>query len=176
MFNSFKLAPSKKEVASEEAQKYIQTVSDNKSVPEIQTNLMLKKGEKAILEYNRSYLQETRVVRKTSGGGAGFRVAKGVTIGKYSGTSQSHQELKVLDQGTLTITNQRIIFTGPEQTRDVPLSKITRFNMNGKDFEVNASNRKKSMVFSIPGNLMIHNFILEILARGQDPFDLADSY
>jgi hypothetical protein len=176
IYLAYIITQAKKERAKiyqQEGQEYIARASDTKSVPEIKTDIFLQKNEKAILESENSYLQETRAVRKTSGGGAGIRVAKGVTVGKFASTSHSQQQLKVIDQGVLTITNKRIIFTGSEETRDIPISKIAKAVLTGKNLEINATNRKKSMIFSVSGNPVVWNFVLEIIARGDDPLDLS---
>lgn len=73
-------------------------------------------------------LLEPRSVR-TSGafyGGPTFRVAKGVSfrLGAASGRSTSHEEIKNIDTGILTLTNFRLVFSGSMKTANIPLAKI----------------------------------------------------
>ena len=157
-----------------EAQEYFDTVTENKAVPTITTDLFLKDKEEAILEEENCSISETRAVRSHSGKGGSVRIAKGVSIGGYSGTSRSNQEWKVLDFGTLTLTNKRIIYTGNKETRDILLSKVVSAKIekglwgSSRYLEINTSNRKKSIRFSIQGNEYIWSLLLQLLKQGAD--------
>jgi len=71
---------------------------------------------------------ESRSVRTGTAvyGGPTFRVAKGVSfrLGGASGSSTSHEELRPIDSGVLTFTNQRIVFSGRLRTASIQLGKI----------------------------------------------------
>jgi len=73
-------------------------------------------------------LLESRSVRtgKAIYGGPTFRVTKGVSfrLGGASGSSTSYDELKTIDNGILTFTNQRIVFSGRMRTVGIQLREI----------------------------------------------------
>lgn len=73
-------------------------------------------------------LWESRAVRKTSGGygGPSFRVAKGVyfRVGGFQAKSESHDELKNIDLGELTLTNKRLVFSGAKRSVNIDIRKI----------------------------------------------------
>lgn len=94
-----------------------------------------------------------------SGGYAGvsFRVAKGVRLntGGTSGTSTRNPETEqVLDTGSMTATNQRIIFTGANQVRVFDLDKLVNMESGPNGFRVSiaVSNRQKTSTLQ-SGNL-----------------------
>ena len=86
--------------------------------------IMLKKNERAVFSINNISLSENRSVRTGSYGGSRVRVAKGISVGGGSFKSQSHEELTVIDNGTLILTNQRMVFVGKTHSSDIPLKKI----------------------------------------------------
>ncbi len=90
--------------------------------------VLLKRGERAVAVIPGVTLKEPRSVRKTYGGGGGpsIRIAKGVYFrtGGFASRSESHEEIKEIDSGTLTLTNRRLVFTGRKRTVNVPLGKI----------------------------------------------------
>jgi len=69
-------------------------------------------------------LLEARAVRKGSYGGPTIRVAKGFSFRLGAFQAQTHEELKVLDQGAITLTNKRIVYSGSKKTVNIPLTKI----------------------------------------------------
>jgi hypothetical protein len=87
--------------------------------------ILLKKNETAIFMIPNISLSENRSVRTGTYGSSRIRVAKGISIGGGSFRSQSHEELTELDKGSLTLTNQRIVFMGRSHSLDIPLKNIT---------------------------------------------------
>ena len=73
--------------------------------------VILKKNENISIVMNNIHLQEPRAVRQTRAayGGPTIRVAKGVSFrfGGASAKSESHEEIRVIDQGSLILTNKR---------------------------------------------------------------------
>ena len=101
------------------------------SVPEFRTDantVPLKRGERAVAVIPGVTLKEPRSVRTTYGGGGGpsFRIAKGVYFrtGGFAARSESHEEIKAIDSGTLTLTNRRVVFAGKKRTINFSLGKI----------------------------------------------------
>jgi hypothetical protein len=159
-----------------EAENYIAEVKSKKALPTIQTSIFLDKDEKAFLE-EETKLNETRAIRKHSGGmgGIGFRVVKGVYVGggRRSGTSESHQEWRMIDSGNLIITNQRMIFRGGKENRAVPLKKILSVSISIDAIEVAVESKSKSMVFPVQ-NGYIWGAVINILRQVDDPLNLGD--
>jgi len=181
MFNFLTPSPPKKELLLEEAKKYLDQIKEKGKVPTITSDVFLAKDEIAILESPRTKLSETRAVRKSSGGFGGVRVAKGVSLGGYSGSSQSKQQWTDLDQGILTVTNKRIIFAGNKTTRDLKISKLVSANITpipffGTQLEMNVSSRKKGMRFNLgkDENHHIWSLIFQLLKQGADLKNMTD--
>lgn len=159
-----------------EAENYINIIKEKKSLPIIKPSAFLNKNEQAFLE-EETKLTEPRAIRKYSGGtrGVGFRVMKGVYIGAggRSGTSENHQEWRLIDTGKLIITNQRLIFLGGKENRAIPLKKILSLNVSLDAIEVAVESRSKSMVFSVK-NGYIWGAVLNIVRSVDDPLNLGD--
>ncbi|MCE5339492.1 MAG: hypothetical protein LLF90_12525 [Methanomicrobiaceae archaeon] len=88
-------------------------------VPELGADsnaVLLKRGERAVAAIPGVTLKEPRSVWTTYGGGGGpsFRIAKSVYFrtGGFAARSESHEEIQVIDSGTLTLTNRRMVFVG----------------------------------------------------------------
>jgi hypothetical protein len=91
-------------------------------------NLTLHNGEEVLCIFPETILTEPRAIRTSRGAYAGpsFRIAKGVSFrfGGYRGTSESHEELRPIDRGTLALTNQRLVFEGSGRTISTRLEDI----------------------------------------------------
>jgi hypothetical protein len=159
-----------------EAENYIEDIKKNKGLPIIIPSIFLDKNEHAFLEEDTS-LQETRAIRKHSGGmsGVGFRVAKGVYVGggKRSGTSESHQEWRTIDVGKLVITNKRMVFRGSKENRVIPLKKIISVETMLDGIEVALEARSKTIIFPVK-NSYIWGTVINIIRRTDDPINLGD--
>jgi hypothetical protein len=118
-------------------------------------NVLLGKDEGIYLTVERSILAEER----SSGGhwegrSQGFSVPIG-SIGGHSvryrvGASRGHfvkdpPQLKAIDEGVVTITSNRLVFTGGKQTREAHFSKLIGFQYmpDGDGVVLNVSNRQK---------------------------------
>lgn len=86
--------------------------------------IILKKNEDLLLSFPNISLSEPRAVRTGAYGGPSFRVAKGVSLRVGGFRAQSHEEIKNIDSGTLTLTNKRIVFSGTKRNTNIPLRKI----------------------------------------------------
>jgi len=157
----------KRAVLIEEANSFVEQIKQNKGLTPIASGLLLKPEEEAFLETN-SVLQETRAIRYHKRGGAGFRVMKGVWIGAGSGTSESKDEWRVIDQGKLTLTNKKLVFDGSKGDRVIPLNKIISINPWLDGIEVSTENRSKSMLLSV-NNPFIWAAVINVLNKVEDP-------
>lgn len=110
-----------------------------------------QKNEKTSIIMNNISLLEPRSVRNYSGayGGPTIHVAKGVSfrLGGVSGHSESHEEIKPIDKGTLVLTNKRLIFIGTKRTTNIDLRKIVAIKPYKDGIESQRSNKQKSEYF-----------------------------
>ena len=124
-------------------------------------SVILKKDEKVIVALPNITLKESRSVRVSSGsyGGPSFRVAKGVYfhVGGFGSTSQSHGEIKDIDRGVLTITNQRFVFSGGMKSVDVPLRKVTGLDPFSDGVALHREGYQKTQYFVWRGKLATLN-------------------
>ncbi|MBI2031110.1 MAG: hypothetical protein HYT08_00690 [Candidatus Levybacteria bacterium] len=166
----------KKELLVAEANEFSLNLNKEKNLPAISTQLLLKPQEEAFVQTD-SKLYETRAVsyHKSSGSGGAVRIAKGVYVGgsSRSGKSESVQELKPIDEGTLILTNKRFVFDGKNENRIIPLDKIISIDPHIDSIEISAENRTKSMWFTVP-NCFIWIFTFQILIQVPDPHKLGE--
>ena len=146
-----------------EASSYANKIKADKKIPVIQTNIFLENRESAYLEESVQML-ETRAVRKSRGGFGGLRIARGITVGRYSGTSESHQEWRAIDSGKLTITNKRIVFDGQDGNKIIPISKIISVVTRDKDIQLSIADKAKDVCFSV-GNGYIWSLVINIVKK-----------
>lgn len=113
--------------------------------------VILKKNEKALLFLSDVALWESRAVRQTRGayGGPTFRIAKGVSfkVGSFQSHSESHEELRTIDQGMLTLTNKRLVFTGAKRTTNIDLRKIISIEPYKDGIASQRENKQKTEYF-----------------------------
>ncbi|NLA39727.1 MAG: hypothetical protein GX882_10220, partial [Methanomicrobiales archaeon] len=125
------------------------------SVPELRVEanaVLLKRGERAVAVIPGVTLKEPRSVRKTYGGGGGpsIRIAKGVYFrtGGFASRSESHEEIKEIDSGTLTLTNRRLVFTGRKRTVNVPLGKIVGMEPYRDAIAINRDGKQRTEYYT----------------------------
>lgn len=115
----------------------------NSSNQNIDSPAILKSKEHLVWG-EQSRLDEPRAVRHY--GGTSLRVAKGVRI--HMGQSESHQEMRQIDNGYLTLTNKRLIFSGEKRSSNIDLRKIMNVTIYLDGFKVNIENRQKPQFFA----------------------------
>jgi hypothetical protein len=117
-------------------------------------------GEEVIFCLPNVDLMEPRAVRysqrQSQGayGGSSVRIAKGFSIrtGGYGGTSQSQSEsvdeLRTIDRGTLTLTSKRLVFLGAKRTSNTKLKDIITVEATYQDaFEVHRERKDKAETY-----------------------------
>lgn len=112
--------------------------------------IMLKKGEEAILYYENVSFREARAVRNsvsryagTSGKAMGIPLRSGMSATK----SESHDEIRAIDTGTLTVTTKRLVFTGKIKNVNIPLNKIMSMTPYTDGIAVRSENKQKTQYF-----------------------------
>lgn len=121
--------------------------------------IALKQFEETLCVFPETTLIEPRAVRnwRSNYGGPSFRVAKGVSfrLGASAGASESHDELRAIDAGTLMLTNLRLIFVGSKRTTSIPLEKIINLDTEGfsDSLRINREGKQKAEVFQLNTSL-----------------------
>lgn len=130
--------------------------------------IVLKKNEKPIYKLEDVSFSEPRAVRTSNGGygGVSVRITKGVTLhsGRVGSTSESHDEIKNIDNGDFLITNKRIIFLGSNRTINIDLNKIVSVSNEYNTIQIQRSNKQKPEYF---GNIKTTEHIT-VENRGYD--------
>jgi len=114
--------------------------------------IILKKNENFLLNINYVSLWEPRAVRTTKGGygGPSFRVAKGVyfRLGAFNARSESHEELREIDNGKLSLTDRRFIFSGDKRTVSIDIKKILSVHPYRDGVAIRKEGREKIQYFT----------------------------
>lgn len=114
----------------------------------VKAPIILKKNEKLQLVLPEISLLEPRAVRTSVYGGPGFRVAKGVYFRVGRTRSESHEELKHIDQGVLSLTNKRFVFSGTKRNVSVDLRKIVSMEPYSDGIALRVEGRQKTQYFT----------------------------
>lgn len=113
-----------------------------------EASIILKKKEELQLALSNISLLEPRAVRTGGYGGPSFRVAKGVYFRVGGFRSESHEELRNIDQGTLTLTNKRLVFSGTKRTINIDLGKIVSVEPYSDGVALRRSGKEKTQYFT----------------------------
>ncbi len=113
--------------------------------------VLLKRKEELQVVLPNMALWEPRSVRQSVGGygGPSFRIAKGVSwrLGAFKAQSESHEELRAIDQGRFTLTSKRLVFSGAKRTVDINLNKLVSIEPYSDGIAVRTSGRQKTQYF-----------------------------
>jgi len=127
--------------------------SFNETIDTAKQKLSLKKDEH-IIYHDFTLYSEPRAIREYVRGFSGFRIAKGVYIGGGRGRAESHEELRVLDYGTLTITNKRLIFMGKFKGHNIKHDHISFVDVHTDGIQIGKTGRQRTMYFSSESGLL----------------------
>lgn len=127
----------------QDALEFIQGIERTGTLPSPDKNVILQKGETALLD-EASILYETRAYSVS--GGAGTRIGR-IYVG--GGASESHQRWRQIDTGRLTLTSKRLIFDGSQENRALRLADIVSVQNWSDAIEVSTQRRAKSLVFQV---------------------------
>jgi hypothetical protein len=137
----------------------------------IDVRVALKSNEHGVW-VEKSELHEPRSVREFKGGsrGVSVRVAKGVSVrlGNFKGQSESHEEMRHIDDGTLILTNKRIIFSSTHRSSNIDLRKILDLVVFTDGFRVYIENRKRPQFFAVSDPAFWHALLKGVIkSRGE---------
>ena len=117
---------------------------ENGDVPEIDAGINLFRGERCFYRSDAAWHELKQVTRRFNYGGPTMRIKimKGVywRAGSLGVQRVSEDVLKHLDDGTLFLTNKRIIFMGRRKNKNIRLNRILDFEIysNGVQIEKDA--------------------------------------
>jgi len=110
--------------------------------------IILKKKEELQLALPNISLLEPRAVTTGGYGGPSVRVAKGVYFRVGGFRAESHEELRNIDQGTLTLTNKRLVFSGTKRTINIDLRKILSVEPYSDSIALRRESKEKTQYFT----------------------------
>ena len=146
----------RKEIANQLLQMIDSVEEQLRSDERQNVELRLKEGERHLMDVNGvSMIEPRRAPARYEGGHAGVsvRLAKGVygRVGRSkSRRVPQHDIMKIIDTGTLHITNQRAVFTGPKQNREWRWEKLLNHfhDMKNGYSVIHVSSRQKGSGFA----------------------------
>jgi hypothetical protein len=104
-------------------------------------------------------LLEPRAIRHSSStwGGPTIRIAKGLSYRLGAGTrqSESSEELREIDQGTLVLTTKRLAFMGALRTSNVTLDDIIAIKMYADGIRVHRERKQRAETYVLGETLQI---------------------
>ena len=109
--------------------------------------IILKKKEKLYVTLANISLSEPRAVRTGGYGGPTVRLAKGLSFRLGGFKAESHEELRNIDQGTFTLTDKRIVFSGSKKTINVNLNKVISINPYSDGISITREGSSKTQYF-----------------------------
>jgi len=109
--------------------------------------IILKKNEKLYVALPNISLSEPRSVRTGGYGGPSIRLAKGLYFRVGGFKAESHEELRNIDQGTFSLTDKRIVFSGRKRTINVNLNKIISIDPYSDGISIRREGMSKTQYF-----------------------------
>lgn len=142
---------------------------ENLELESLNADIALQKTEKCFVIVPNVNWHELRSVRQRvnySGYSTSFKVAKGFYLrsGSYKPQSYSTDQMKLIDSGTLYLTNKRIIFTGIKKNSNIKLDKILSITPYTDGVEIDKETGK-SPLLTLPERPDVFCIILERLLR-----------
>ncbi len=153
------LKPSAEESFNWEQEHYKwRLLNEDTGLPTCQASILLKHGEAAYWE-GAAVLLEARSVRRADHAGRSVGLGMGIRVGHGQTISRGHEEMTVISQGVLTVTNLRLFFNGDKQNRSLLVGNIVSLDTNGKSVEIGMENHAKNMVFSVRNGFILRDII-----------------
>jgi hypothetical protein len=119
----------------------------------VETTLLLKQGETAVEVALAHLLKEVRK-REFRGGSRGVSVPLGHGVRYRAGAVRGHMvdlgtEWQEADVGLLTVTTQRIVFTGRRKTIEFQFAKLATLNVYTNAIDLGVTNRQTTSSFRV---------------------------
>lgn len=150
-------------------QLFVAMVNDGRLPQSTDSDMVLKKGEVVHLVEPATLLKEV-IQREFQMGSRGysFRVMKGVSyrIGSSRGRMvEVGRSFEDVDQGQLTVTSQRAVYTGLRKTIEMPYTKVLDLNVYTDAIQVHLSNRQNPPTFRVSSGTLVAAAINAALQR-----------
>jgi hypothetical protein len=121
--------------------------------------IVLSEHEKVIAVLPKTILLEPKAVRVRQGSrhGSSMQFVRGYSVGSgsYKSTSESRDQLRTIDDGTLVVTNQRVAFLGALKTVTMDLSEIIGVDECGDGIRLHRKNKENVESFRISDDLKL---------------------
>ena len=153
-------------------EEFMDGVKRNRSLPTVGTSLFLNNGEQAVLTEKANYLT-LRSIRQSVGGGMGTRVG-GIGVAGYSSKSESHKEWRLVDNGNLTLTSQRLVFVGAKENQSIALNKIVSVECALSEIHISSEGKNSEVSFTV-NNPFVWYAAIGILRKAKNPFALEEN-
>jgi hypothetical protein len=145
----------------------------------------LKVGETIQACVPNTTLMEPRAVRRYQAGsrGVSIRVMKGLSfrVGGYAGQSESHEELRSIDVGTLVLTNERLLFVGSKRTTNIRLADLVTVEAYADALRISRQGKAKPEFYALDLNqrlvsgsgagLPIHHAMIKVAIEAASQVD-----
>jgi hypothetical protein len=126
--------------------RYFEIVNTQRAFPTVDLAAMIaKKGEFGLIN-DRANLYELRAHRQSVG--VRVRVAKGVSVGKRVYISKDHLDRTAV--GTVTLTNQRLLFVSTAKTITVQIANIIAAQAGRGSLQIHSEKRQRPIVLEFP--------------------------
>lgn len=141
---------------------------ENLPLQTIEADIAIQKSEVCYLQIRNVNWYELRSVRQriSYSNSTSFRVAKGFYLrsGSYKPRNYSIDQMTLIDNGTIYLTNKRIIFTGKKKNSNIRIDKILNLTPYSDGVEIDKETGK-SPTLQIPNNADIFCMTLERVLR-----------
>lgn len=140
------------------------------SLAPIAVSISLPKTEQCFLEMETDWLELRTVTHRVNYGGVSARakIMKGVyyRVGSMKAEAVKSEEWKLIDQGTLFLTNKRIIFMGSKGNKNIRLNRVLSFSpfQNGVEIDKDSG---KSPFLQLYGDIDLFSMLLSRLLRDE---------
>lgn len=130
------------------------------------SNLVMTKDEITYLSQPAKLVEEKVIRRRYTGGsgGASVRIAKGLWIRSGSSKGQSFNEIGpvITSNGSIIITNKRIVYMGDKKSFSTELHKVltTELHPEGFQYQENAKSKPKTFVFAENSDYKVFEAVL----------------
>ncbi len=125
-------------------------VIENGEIPTIDVNINLQKNESCYFASKIDWHEQRTVTQRINYGGpvARIRIAKGVyyRVGSISGHAVKKDEWKLIDSGTIYLTNKRLIFVGQSKNTNIRLNRILGFTPYSDGVEIDKDTGRKPLL------------------------------
>jgi archaellum component FlaF (FlaF/FlaG flagellin family) len=121
--------------------------------------LVVSEQEKVAAVLPKTTLLEPKTVRVRQGSrnSSSTRIVRGYSVGSgsYNSTTESREQLRAIDLGTLVVTNQRIVFMGQLKTISIDVNKMMGIDEYRDSIGIHIKDKPNVESFRISDDLML---------------------